>query len=63
MKTLLNSLRAAGNNMNGDDFIMCVHAGLGPEYDSMVTNINSMQESPSLSEVHGMLLSQENRTE
>ncbi|KAH9667020.1 retrovirus-related pol polyprotein from transposon RE1 [Citrus sinensis] len=63
MKTLLNSLRAAGNSMNDDDFIMCVLAGLGPEYDSVVTNINSMQESPSISEVYGMLLSQENRTE
>ncbi|KAH9764120.1 retrovirus-related pol polyprotein from transposon RE1 [Citrus sinensis] len=63
MKTLLNSLRAAGNNMNDDDFIMCVLAGMGPEYDSVVTNINSMQESPSISEVYGMLLSQENRTE
>ncbi|KAH9648851.1 hypothetical protein KPL70_025766 [Citrus sinensis] len=63
MKTLLNSLRAAGNNMSDDDFIMCVLAGLGPEYDSVVTNINSMQESPSLSEVYGMLLSQENKTE
>ncbi|KAL9451396.1 hypothetical protein AB3S75_013041 [Citrus x aurantiifolia] len=63
MKTLLNSLRAAGNSMNDDDFIMCVLAGLGPEYDSVVTNINSMQENPSISEVYGMLLSQENRTE
>ena len=51
MKTLLNSLRAAGNSMNDDDFIMCVLAGLGPEYDSVVTNINSIQESPSISEV------------
>ena len=49
--------------MNDDDFIMCVLDGLGPEYDSVVTNINSMQESPSISEVYGMLLSQENRTE
>ena len=63
MKTLLNSLTAAGNSMNDDDFIMCVLAGLGPEYDSVVTNINSMQESPSISEVYGVLLSQENRTE
>ena len=49
--------------MSDDDFVMCVLAGLGPEYDSVVTNINSIPESPSLSEVYGMLLSQENRTE
>ncbi|KAL9414549.1 hypothetical protein AB3S75_042924 [Citrus x aurantiifolia] len=63
MKSMLNQLRAVGNNMSDDDFVMCVLAGLGPEYDSIVTNINSMPESPSLSEVYGMLLSQENRTE
>ncbi|KAL9408621.1 hypothetical protein AB3S75_047073 [Citrus x aurantiifolia] len=63
MKSMLNQLRAVGNNMTDDDFIMCVLAGLGPEYDSIVTNINSMPESPSISEVYGMLLSQENRTE
>ena len=60
---MLNQLRAAGNNMTDDDFVMCVLAGLGPEYDSIVTNINSMPKSPSVSEVYGMLLSQENRTE
>ena len=60
---MFNQLRAVGNNMSDDDFVMCVLAGLGPEYDSIVTNINSMPESPSLSEVHGMLLSQENRIE
>ncbi|KAH9693065.1 retrovirus-related pol polyprotein from transposon RE1 [Citrus sinensis] len=63
MKTILNTLRAAGNNMTDEDFIMCVLAGVGPEYDSVVTNINSMPETPSLSEVYGMLLSQETRTE
>ncbi|KAL9462433.1 hypothetical protein AB3S75_000438 [Citrus x aurantiifolia] len=63
MKTILNTLRAAGNNMGDEDFIMCVLAGVGPEYDSVVTNINSMPETPSLSEVYGMLLSQETRTE
>ena len=46
---------------------MCVLARLGTKYDSVVTNINSMQESPSVSDymtyiLYGMLLSQENRT-
>ncbi|KAH9726247.1 retrovirus-related pol polyprotein from transposon RE1 [Citrus sinensis] len=63
MKTILNTLRAAGNNMNDEDFILCVLAGVGSEYDSVVTNINSMPETPSLSEVYSMLLSQETRTE
>ena len=48
--------------MSDENFIMCVLAGVGSEYDSVVTNINSMPESPSLSKVYGMLLSQETRT-
>ena len=60
---MLNALRAAGNNMTDDDFIMCVLASVGPEYDSVVTNITSMQNNPSLAEVYSMLVSQENRTE
>ena len=63
MKSILNALRAAGSNMSDDDFIMCVFAGLGSEYDPVIASINSMQESLSHSEVYGMLLSQENRTE
>ena len=35
---------------------MCV-TGVGPEYDSVVTNISSMPKTPSLFEVYGMLLS------
>lgn len=35
-------LRAAGNIMSDDDFIMCMLAWLGPKYDSVVTNINLM---------------------
>ena len=42
--------------MSDKDFIMCVLVGVGPEYDSVVTNINSIPETPSLSEVYGMLL-------
>ncbi|KAK9199663.1 hypothetical protein WN944_014855 [Citrus x changshan-huyou] len=43
---------------------MHIHQKLiGLEYDSVVTNITSMQNSPSLAEVYSMLLSQENRTE
>lgn len=42
---------------------MCVLAGIWFEYDLIVTNINSMPETPSLLEVYGMLLSQETRIE
>ena len=63
MKTILNTLRAVGNNMSDKDFIMCVLTGVGSKYDFVVTNINSMPETPSLSEVYSMLLSQETRTE
>ncbi|KAL9415973.1 hypothetical protein AB3S75_039212 [Citrus x aurantiifolia] len=63
MKIILNTLRAAGNNMSDEDFIMYVLAGVGSECDYVGTNINSMPETPSLSEVYNMLLSQETRTE
>lgn len=42
MKSILNALRAVANNISDDDFIMCVLAGVGPEYDSIVTNITLM---------------------
>lgn len=60
---MLNALRVVGNSISDDNFIMCVLAGVGPKYDSVVTNITSMQFSPSLAEVYGILLSQENKTE
>lgn len=59
MKSMLNQF-TSGNNMNDDDFVICVLTGLGLEYDSVVTNINSMPESLSLSEMYDMLLNQEN---
>lgn len=62
MKSILNAFRVVGNNMSDDELIMCVLAGLGLKYDSVVTNINLMPESPSLVEMYGMLLGQQNRT-
>lgn len=59
MKSMLNQF-TSGNNMNDDDFVICVLTGLGLEYDSVVTNINSIPESLSLSEMYDMLLNQEN---
>ena len=63
MKTTLDVLRAAGNNMSDEDFILCLLAGLGHEYDSIVTTINARPKSTMPSEVYGMLLSHENRIE
>ncbi|KAL9451128.1 hypothetical protein AB3S75_012805 [Citrus x aurantiifolia] len=42
MKNTLDALRAAGNNMSDEDFILCLLAGLGHEYDSIVTTINAL---------------------
>ena len=59
----LDPLRAAGNHMSNDDFVLCLLAGLGPKYDSIVATINAKSESITPSEVYGMLLSQENMFE
>ena len=63
MKTTLDALRAAGNNMSDEDFVLCLLAGLGSRYDSIVTTINAQPEGTSLSNVYEMLLSHENRIE
>lgn len=63
MKTTLDALRAAGNNMTDEDFVLCLLAGLGSEYDSIVTTINAQPEGTSPSDVYGMLLSHEHRIE
>ncbi|KAH9687883.1 Integrase catalytic domain-containing protein [Citrus sinensis] len=57
MKTTIDALRAAGSNMSDDDFVLCLLAGLGYEYDSIVTTINAQPEGTTLSNVYGMLLS------
>lgn len=59
MKSVLNALRITGNNISDVDVIMCVLASVGSEYNLIVTNITSMQETLSLLEVYSMLLSQE----
>lgn len=41
MKVLLDSLRATRINMSDDDFLCCLLAGLGSEYDLIVTTINA----------------------
>lgn len=60
MKTTLDALRDVGNNMNDDDFVLCLPAGLGSEYDSIVTTINARPESTPLFNMYGMLLNHEN---
>lgn len=52
MKMNLDALRAAGNHMSNDDFVLCLLAGLGPEYDSIVATINAKSGSITPSEVY-----------
>lgn len=63
MKSTMDALRASGNNMSDDDFALCLLAGLGSEYDSIITTINVRSENTTLSDAYGMLLSHENRIE
>ena len=63
MKTTIDALRSAGSNMSDEDFVLCLLASLGYEYDSIVTTINAQPEGTSLSNVYEMLLSHENRIE
>lgn len=48
--------------MSNEDLIICISARVGTKYELVVSNINSMPETLPLSEVYGMLLSQETRT-
>ena len=61
MKTTFDALRAAGSHIRDEDFVLYLLAGLGSEYDSIVTIINAQLEGTTLSDVYGMLLSHENR--
>lgn len=63
MRTILSGLRAAGDRMSDEDFVLSLLAGLGPDYDSVVTTITSRDRTTSIPEVYSMLLSQENRLE
>ena len=59
----MDALRAAGNNTSDDDFVLCLLASLGSEYDSIITTINVRSENTTLSDAYGMLLSHENTIE
>ena len=63
MKTTLYALRAAESNMSDEDFVLCLLARLGSEYDLIVTTINAQPEGTTLSDMYRMLLSHENRIE
>lgn len=51
IKMTLDSLRTAENNMSVDDFVLCLLAGLGSEYDLIVATINAKPESKTPSDV------------
>lgn len=63
MKMTLDSLGATENNMSDDDFVLCLLASLGFEYDSIVATINVSQENATPSDVNSWLLSQEHKIE
>ena len=60
IKTTLDALRAAESNISDEDFVLCLFAGLGYEYDSIVTTINAHPECTTLYDVYRMMLSHEN---
>ena len=61
MKSIADSLNAAGQAFTDDDLILYILGGLGPEYDSIVVNLTSRGDHITLSEVQFLLQSQEAR--
>ncbi|KAF5460707.1 hypothetical protein F2P56_020557 [Juglans regia] len=61
IKRLADNLAIAGQPLNTDDTITYLLAGLGPEYDSLVTIISARDASLTLEEVYSMLLTCEAR--
>ncbi|XP_042946978.1 uncharacterized protein LOC122279823 [Carya illinoinensis] len=61
IKRLADTLAIAGQPLNNDDLTTYLLAGLGPEYDSLVTIISTRDESLTLEEVYSMFLTCEAR--
>lgn len=62
VKSLVDSLEAAGKKIEYDDHITHILRGLGPEYDPMVSVITGNEKLPPVQRVYSMLLTQENRS-
>lgn len=61
MKTLADSLAAIGQPLREDEIIAYILAGLGPDYDSLVTTLSVKAEDLTLDEVYAHLLAYEHR--
>lgn len=51
MKSIANGINVAGQAISDEDLILYILGGLGSEYDPVVINLTSRQDSISLSEV------------
>ncbi|PON78831.1 hypothetical protein PanWU01x14_017300 [Parasponia andersonii] len=63
MRGVADNLLAAGQVVSDDELILYVLGGLGPEYESVVINLTSCQESIIIQEVQFMFQNQEMRLE
>lgn len=61
MKSISDSLRAAGQELSDDDIAMYLLGGVGPEFDAVVVNLNTHITPPSISEVVSVLQMHEMR--
>ena len=62
MKSLATSLIADGQQISDDELILYIHGGLGPEFESVIVNLTSI-ESVTLQEVRYMPQTHEMRLE
>jgi hypothetical protein len=63
MKTLADTLAAIGQPLSEDDIIAYILAGLGPDYDSLVTTLTVRSDNLTLDEVYAHLLAYEHRND
>jgi hypothetical protein len=56
-------LAAIGKPIEALELVSAILAGLGPEFDSLVTFVTTRQDSISLNELYGFMLSYEMRLE
>jgi hypothetical protein len=54
-------LAAVGKPIEASELVFAILAGLGPEFDSLVTSVTTLQDSISLNELYGFRLSYEMR--
>jgi histone deacetylase 1/2 len=61
MKTLADTLAAIGQPLRDDEIIAYILAGLGPDFDSLVTTLTIKNDDLTLDEVYAHLLAYEHR--